>query len=632
VELKLDELLLRLQEADETVEIEAKTGAEIGQSAMETVSAFANEPRRGGGYILFGVRQTNSDDPDAPRYEVVGVADPDRLTNDFVSQCSNETLNHAVRPDVETVLDLGTRRLVVVAFVPEAEEGAKPVYLRRLSLPKGAFRRISGHDIRCNDDDLAALFHRGAATYDETVLNDLTFEDLDSNAFAAYRRMRVQLDPDAHELGLDDRGLARSIVAAKSQRGGDLTPTVAGLVTFGSHLALRRTAPMFRIDYIRMEGTQWIDNPEERGATIEVLEPLLLGIPRIVQNVLADIPRSSRIQNDQIEREELPLLPALAVREAVVNAVMHRSYRTRQPIQVIRFADRIEIRNPGASLVPDDRLGEPGSLNRNEKVAMILHETRLAENKGSGIRAMRAALEKAGVLPPTFHSDRVKDEFVAIFRLQAFLNTEDLAWLMTYKSYSLPEEQQKAMVLLRRNGSITNAEYRRLNHVDTLTASAALRELRQHGFIVPQGAGSATIYVKGPAFDRPSRAKVAARIARPLVVDRENMLRALPRDLRMRIERLPKPASGMIIDGIVLDLLRRESLATRQVASLLRRTKQSALQSITRLVQAGLIEMTRPEEPSHPFQAYVPTPRALDFTQPTLWDIARENASTEAEP
>lgn len=439
--------------------------------------------------------------------------------------------------------------------------------------------------------------------------------------------MRGMLDADAHELSLDDRELAKSIVAAKGPRGAEPVPTVAGLITLGAHSALRRVGPLFRIDYIRMSGTEWIDDPEQRGQTIELLEPLLLAIPKIVQNVLSDIPRSTRIQTDKIEREEVPLLPTLAVREAVVNAVMHRSYRTRQPVQIIRYADRLEIRNPGASLVPDERLGEPGSVNRNEKIAMILHETRLAENKGSGIRAMRAALERAGVVPPTFHSDRTRDEFVATFRLQAFLNTDDLNWLTSFKSYGLSEEHQKALVLLRRNGFITNAEYRRLNYVDTLTASSHLRELRALDLVVPVGSGTSRKYLPGPAFLRPVKSTKSPKFPARAKVDREALLGGLPPDLRSRVEGLPKPTDSFAVDELTLDLIRFESLATRHLAMLLKRSKPMILRSLTKLMAAGLIEMTRPDEPSHPFQAYVPTQRALDTSQPTLWDMRKREES-----
>ena len=54
--LTFDEIWKRLNESDESIEIEAKTAQQIGASVLETISAFSNEPNRGGGYLLLGVR------------------------------------------------------------------------------------------------------------------------------------------------------------------------------------------------------------------------------------------------------------------------------------------------------------------------------------------------------------------------------------------------------------------------------------------------------------------------------------------------------------------------------------------------------------------------------------------------
>jgi hypothetical protein len=103
-------------------------------------------------------------------------------------------------------------------------------------------------------------------------------------------------------------------------------------------------------------------------------------------------------------------------------------------------------------------------------------------------------------------------------------------------------------------------------------------------------------------------------------VNRVSLLGALPAELRLRVEALPKPTPSTVVDELLLDLLRVESLATRHLSVLLNRSKPVILQAVNRLMAAGLIEQTRPEEPYHPFQAYVPTARAFNSAQPSLWD------------
>src|ERR1051325_8615207 len=107
------------------------------------------------------------------------------------------------------------------------------------------------------------------------------------------------------------------MVARKTRHGG----RQSGLLLFGKRQALRRFFPLFRVEYIRVSSTEWVSDPENRFDTIEVLEPLLLAIPRVIQNVIADVPRSFKIVSGAVERQELPLLPTIALREALVNAV-----------------------------------------------------------------------------------------------------------------------------------------------------------------------------------------------------------------------------------------------------------------------------------------------------------------------
>ena len=81
---------------------------------------------------------------------------------------------------------------------------------------------------------------------------------------------------------------------------------------------------------------------------------------------------------------------------------MHRSYTQHSPIQVIRYSNRIEIRNVGHSLKPVAELGIPGSRLRNPTLAAVLHDLNLAEAKGTGIRSMRRLAAEAGLTLPEF--------------------------------------------------------------------------------------------------------------------------------------------------------------------------------------------------------------------------------------
>jgi len=346
--------------------------------------------------------------------------------------------------------------------------------------------------------------------------------------------------------------------------------------------------------------------------------------------VLDEVPKAFALSEGEIHRQDIPVVPRTVVREAVVNALMHRTYRTASPVQIIRYANRIEIRNPGASLVAEDRLGEPGSFPRNEKIAATLHEVGLAETKGTGIRAMRAAMHHANLTPPLFESDRQKDEFRVMLLVHHLLGPEDLTWLARFKNLKLSDEDARALVVIREAGAITNAMYRDINRVDTLTASAALRGLRDAGLLEQRGRGRATYYLPTPVLkgERPSdRIAGLAATSAPVAGTEpqrlaslsdgseglsdgsealsDGLTEALPAPLAELVGGLGQRASSDDIKDAIVRLCAWRPLRLAELAHLLKRSPGYIRgQYVYPLVQAGRLEYTLPENPAHPRQAY----------------------------
>jgi len=484
------ELLNQLNELDESARVEAKTAAEVGKSALETVCAFANEPGLGGGWLVLGAALDESSL--FRQYAATGLNNLDKVTNDFVNQCA-AVFNRPVRVQIEPGQVNGKNLLAV--FIPEVEPAEKPIYFQSKPLPGAAFRRIGSSDVRCTDDDLAVFYQeRRGESFDGSTLRDADLSVLDPNAIAEYRRLRAEANPTAEELRWSDEDLLHALRCV-SREGGVFRPTVAGLLLFGTAAALRRWFPMMRVDYIRVPGREWIPDSDRRFETVELRASLIPLIRRARAAILDDLPKAFSLPPGQIHRTDIPLIPDRVIREAVVNAVMHRSYRVQGAIQIIRYANRLEIRNPGHSLVSEDRLGEPGSETRNPVIAAILHETNLAETKGSGIRVMRRLMEDTGLTPPTFESDRERNQFVVTLLFHHFLSPEDWAWLRQFHDIELTDEQARALIFVREAGAITNAAYRSVNHVDVLAASHHLRRLRDYGLLQQKGKGAQTYYL-----------------------------------------------------------------------------------------------------------------------------------------
>lgn len=609
--MDIKELYEQLNHSDECNFIEAKRGTAIDRSIMETVCAFSNEPGLGGGYILLGVEEEARSL--FPSFETKGVENPDKLQLDLSSQCA-DVFNVAIRPQID-IEHIGDKNIVKV-FVPEAADGTKPVYFKKEGLPRGAFRRIGSSDQRCTDDDLLVFFQK-EESFDSTLVQESSWEDISEDAIELYRKLRSNVNPYAEELQYNNENLLYSLGCVKKEEG-EYYPNYAGLLLFGSRMAHRRLLPMVRVDYIRVPGNEWIEDPEDRFTTIDMRGNLLEMVQRVFNQITDDLPRGFLLPDGKLQAESVGL-PRRVLREAIVNALIHRSYRENQPIQVIRYSNRLEIKNPGFSLKPEDHLGEPGSKNRNPNIAAVFHETNLAETKGSGINTMRKLMEKANLLPPTFESDHGRNTFTARLLLHHFLGAEDLKWLSGFDEFDLNNNQKRGLILVKEMGAIDNSTYRQTNNIDTLKASAELRDLSRKELLTPKGKGRATYYIPGKLLTAPPQdlsappqdhSTPALDLSAPVHLEsepvREDLVNQLPTDIKEQLADFTGRTSDKErLKDFICQLCSIRELSVKQLSIILTKQEKYLLHNFIKpLREEGRIEYTIPDMPNHPQQAY----------------------------
>ena len=488
------ELFAELNSFDENRRIEAKSASAVGKSMMETVCAFANEPGLCGGYLLLGAKRTGIAEDGRPIYEPENIENTDKIQSDFVAMC-NSMFNVRIRPIINVEEYLG--KTVIVVKIEELPESQKPAYFAKRGLPEGAFRRIGPSDEKCSEEDMY-LFYQSADTYDSCIVDDADLDDIDENALNFYRKLRKEVNPDAEELTLNDVDLLRALGAIKKNKQGGYDLTYTGLLVFGKQMSLRRLVPSFRVDYIRISGNQWLADGDNRfEQTIDMRGPLILMVNKACSAVMDDLPKGFELKKDSMQASTPAILPNKVLREAIVNSYIHRSNRVNQPIQIIRYSNRIEIHNPGYSLKPQDDWGEPGSMLRNPRISEIFHDTNLAETKGTGIGAMRRLMKEAGLMPPTFESNHEANKFTARLLLHHFLSKENMEWLAQYAEFDLVNEQKLALVFVREVGAIDNATYRQLDSSIThARARLEIHKLCDLGFLEKKGQGRNTYYIR----------------------------------------------------------------------------------------------------------------------------------------
>lgn len=187
--------------------------------------------------------------------------------------------------------------------------------------------------------------------------------------------------------------------------------------------------------------------------------------------VLSKINRHIGTRKHSVQAPATYELPKEAVTEAIVNAVAHRDYSSNASVQVMLFADRLEVWNPGElppALTPE-RLRVPhASIPRNPLIAEPFYLARYIEKAGSGTLDMIERCGNAGLPAPDF------EERAGLFVATLWRDwlTEDVINML-----KLNDRQKKAIFFVKQNGSITNKQYQELTKITDRTALRDIREL-----------------------------------------------------------------------------------------------------------------------------------------------------------
>ncbi|MDX8430290.1 MAG: ATP-binding protein [Candidatus Algichlamydia australiensis] len=606
MDVSINELLTRLQSCDESCHIEAKESrSALGKSARETISAFCNEPDLGGGYLILGSKRIDQ------RYVITGIQNPDKVQCELANACRQE---FSVRLSPKIRVEQVNGKTLIVAYIPEACSREKPVYIKSFGLEKGSFRRIGSADHRCTSHDLDLLFQlRSNIPYEKELLPDGTWEDIDSDAISTYRRKRKEVDPEAAELALDDQELLASL-RCLVRDGRAYIPNIAGLLLFGTKRALRRMMPSeARVDYVITGGPEWVGNPSARHFSIDYRESLITLLPKLHAEIMGDLPKLFGLKTGELQRTDTPIIPGNVIREALSNAMMHRDYRVAQPTLVIRYSNRLELKNAGYSLKPFEELGQSGSRQRNPIIASVFHELKYAENKGTGIASIKTWMKEAGLTtPPIIETNRESNEFDLVLLPHHLVDKQDLEWLTQFAKVKLSDAERRALVLTREMGAITNQDYRQINGMDTLGASKALVHLRDLELLTMKGSGNRTYYILSNLGRTPHISAINEGLTPHISAINEGF-KALPegfpplsKELINELKSLKTRTSPEKVRRLIKALCSIQALQLAHLSKIFDRAPRYLRDKfLTKMIKAGELSYKYPDQPAHPKQAYI---------------------------
>lgn len=254
----------------------------------------------------------------------------------------------------------------------------------------------------------------GYVLTEEQTIAAATVDDIDVQLFRRHLA-RQGLDLTDPQPDLEDDLRNFGVVA---EFDGTLRPTLFGLLGFGKQPQGFPPTSNFWINcvaaYVGTDQSADISTAREATGRLDEQLTSAIGWARAYGH---------REKYNGIVREDIPLLPLVAIREALVNAVAHRDYAIiGSKVQIEVFADRVEITSPGAlpNHLSIDALRRGGrTRTRNEQIANFLLERGFMEKRGRGYPVMRRAMREFNDTEPTLTEDREARFFTVTFQIDS---------------------------------------------------------------------------------------------------------------------------------------------------------------------------------------------------------------------
>jgi ATP-dependent DNA helicase RecG len=229
----------------------------------------------------------------------------------------------------------------------------------------------------------------------------------------------------------------------------------------------------------------------------EIKGPLPVQLELAVQRILDELGTELVVLG--VRRYDLPRIPSVVVREAIANALAHRSYElNRTPV-------RVEIRPASVTIFSPGGLPEPVTVEnmrettapRNLAVIGALRRFGLAEDAGRGIDVMEDTMLEEMLDPPHFEDH---DHQVAVMLpVRSAVAPSERAWIRELERRGTLEGPDRlVLVHAARGETLTNAKVREIMQADGGTAREVLQRLRDAGFLEQRGErGGATYRLEG---------------------------------------------------------------------------------------------------------------------------------------
>ena len=460
-------------------------------ASLKTICAFANDiDNWGGGYIVIGVREKDG----RPEYPLLGVPAEkiDGYLKDMLNKC--KLIQPEYLPIVEVADYEGKKFIVIWAPGGNSRPYSSPKSMRKDNRERIYFIRKMASTIAPSEAEKRDLYNlANNIPFDDRVNHEAELADLNITLIQSYlKEIGSSLYQESESMDFVDLCKSMNIISTLPEY---TKPKNVGLMFFS--LEPERFFPYAQIDVVEFpdDTGDRIREKTFRGPLHQQLREALLYIKNsIIQEQIIKV-------DGVAEARRFFNIPFAAVEEALSNAVYHKGYDVREPIEVRVEPDRmIIVSHPGADRsISQEGLREHRAFSRryrNRRIGEFLKEMHLTEGRNTEFRKIRNALRNNGSPEPLFETDEERTYFATTLffhpdfvrsetdeqendRINDRINDRDMEKFSAH--------DWAVFEIIQQNPDLTVALIASQLGVSESTVRRAIRKLRSNGFIQREG-------------------------------------------------------------------------------------------------------------------------------------------------
>ncbi|RJQ28268.1 AAA family ATPase [Candidatus Parcubacteria bacterium] len=442
----------------------------------------------------------------AGAFEAVGISNVERVRKALWDNLHNRqvvNLNLLSESNVQPVVVNGKTLLRIE--VPRARRQQRPVYLGANPF-SGTYVRRHESDYLADDETVRRLIAEQVEdSRDERVLKGFDFTDLDMESITAYRNRFSAVKPGHVWLDLPLREFLESVGALGRNRDeGYSGLRLAGLLMFGRAEVIQDAVPNYMVDYQERPEAKaekrWVDRLVPDGTWSGNIYDFYR---KVYQKLTADLKVPFQLQDGQ-RIDDTPVHEAL--REALVNTLIHADYSGRVSVLVVKRPDMFGFRNPGRMRIPP-AIAILGSNSdcRNRRLQTLFQLVGYGDHAGSGLPKIYRNWQGQHWRRPLLYEQTDPEQTLIELRMTSLIPDEALAELESHLGVDfrqLPELGRLALVTAVSEGMVNHARLREISTDHPADITKMLGRLVKDYFLVPDGVGRGMVYF-APWMPRP---------------------------------------------------------------------------------------------------------------------------------